>query len=44
VYDVEVDGHLVFSMDEAMRFPETPELIATIRTRIGAKKASRKKA
>jgi selenoprotein W-related protein len=44
VYDVEVDGHLVFSMDEAMRFPETPELIATIRTRIGAEKASRKKA
>ncbi|HWM51499.1 MAG TPA: Rdx family protein [Thermoplasmata archaeon] len=43
VYDVEVDGQLIFSMDQAMRFPETPELIATIRKRIGAK-ASRKKA
>jgi selenoprotein W-related protein len=43
VYDVEVDGQLVFSMDQAMRFPETPELIATIRKQIGAR-TSRKKA
>jgi selenoprotein W-related protein len=34
VYDVEVDGHRVWSMDEAMRFPETSELIQTIRGRI----------
>jgi selenoprotein W-related protein len=43
VYDVEVDGQLVFSMDQAMRFPETPELVATIRKQIGTK-VSRKKA
>jgi predicted Rdx family selenoprotein len=43
VYDVEVDGQLVFSMDQAMRFPETPELVATIRKQIGTR-ASRKKA
>jgi selenoprotein W-related protein len=41
VYDVEVDGHLVFSRDEAMRFPETSELIQTIRTRIGPAKSTR---
>jgi selenoprotein W-related protein len=42
VYDVEVDGQVVFSMDQAMRFPETPELIATIRKKIGPR-SSRKK-
>ena len=35
VYDVEVDGKVLFSLDQAMRFPETAELIETIRTRIG---------
>jgi selenoprotein W-related protein len=39
VYDVEVDGHRVFSLDEAMRFPETSELIQSIRTRIGPAKS-----
>ncbi|HEX9341684.1 MAG TPA: Rdx family protein [Thermoplasmata archaeon] len=34
VYDVEVDGTLVFSLDKAMRFPESSELIRTIRSRI----------
>ncbi len=42
VYDVEVDGKLVFSLDKATRFPETPELIREIRARIGAKKARKK--
>ena len=34
VYDVELDGDLVFSLDQAMQFPETAELIRAIRTRI----------
>lgn len=38
VYDVEVDGHRVWSMDEAMRFPETSELIQTIRDRLPSAK------
>jgi predicted Rdx family selenoprotein len=44
VYDVEVDGQVVFSMDRVMRFPETGELIKTIRGQIGPRKAARKKA
>ncbi|HYS74350.1 MAG TPA: Rdx family protein [Thermoplasmata archaeon] len=44
VYDVEVDGTLVFSLDKAMRFPETPELIRKIRAKIGTTKARRRKA
>lgn len=39
VYDVEVDGNRVFSLDEAMRFPETGELIETIRGRMGPEKS-----
>lgn len=39
VYDVEIDGNLVFSLDEATRFPETQDLIRTIRERLGPKKA-----
>ncbi|MGI0147935.1 MAG: SelT/SelW/SelH family protein [Thermoplasmata archaeon] len=42
VYDVEVDGHLVFSLDRAERFPETSELIQTIRTRIEPRKSRKK--
>jgi len=38
VYDVEVDGNLIFSLDKAMRFPETPELIQGIRAHIGRQK------
>lgn len=38
VYDVEVDGDLVFSLDRAERFPETSELIQTIRARIEPRK------
>jgi selenoprotein W-related protein len=34
VYDVELDGDLVFSLDHAERFPETSDLIQTIRSRI----------
>jgi len=39
VYDVEVDGDLVFSLDRAERFPETSELIQTIRARIKPRKS-----
>ena len=42
VYDVEVDGQLIFSMDQAERFPETTELIETIRKRIGTRKAPKR--
>ena len=43
VYDVEVDGTLVFSLDKAMRFPETPELIRKIRARIAPRRTRRKR-
>ena len=43
VYDVEVDGTLVFSLDKAMRFPETPELIRKIRAKIGATTKARRR-
>lgn len=43
VYDVEVDGDLVFSLDKALRFPETPELIQKIRARIGSPRGRKKK-
>src|SRR5207302_10275947 len=42
VYDVEVDGQVVFSMDRVMRFPETGELVRTIRDRLGPRKARKK--
>jgi selenoprotein W-related protein len=35
VYDVAVDGTVVFSMDEVERFPETKELVDAIRARLG---------
>ncbi len=44
VYDVEVDGTIVFSLDKAMRFPETAELIREIRAKLGTTKARRRKA
>lgn len=39
VYDVEVDGDLVFSLGSAERFPDTAELIQTIRARIEPRKS-----
>ena len=42
VYDVEVDGRLVFSLDQTMGFPETDSLIRTIRERIGPKRPMKK--
>ncbi len=42
VYDVEVDGKLVFSLGKSMRFPETPELIRKIRARLRSRKARTK--
>ncbi len=44
VYDVEVDGTLIFSLDQAMRFPETPELIRKIRAKIGPTNSGQRKA
>lgn len=34
VYDVAVDGEVVFSLDHAVRFPETEELISRVRARL----------
>ncbi len=39
VYDVRVDGTLIFSLDEAEHFPESKDLIDAIRPRIRAAKA-----
>jgi len=41
VYDVEVDGQRIWSMDEAERFPESSELIQSIRGRIPPAKGRR---
>jgi predicted Rdx family selenoprotein len=43
IYDVEVDGDLVFSMDKALRFPETSELIRKIRARIAPRRTRKKR-
>jgi len=34
VYDVAVDGHLVFSLDKVERFPETKDLVEQVRARL----------
>ncbi|OGS64836.1 MAG: hypothetical protein A3K59_11585 [Euryarchaeota archaeon RBG_19FT_COMBO_69_17] len=34
VYDVAVDGRVIYSLDEEQRFPETNVLIARIRERL----------
>jgi selenoprotein W-related protein len=34
VYDVHLDGSLIFSLDKAEHFPEASELIEAIRTRM----------
>ena len=34
VYDVEVDGNRVFSLDDSGRFPETSELIGKVRAKL----------
>ena len=39
VYDVRLDGELLYSLDEAEHFPETPELLEAIRSRIPTPKA-----
>jgi len=36
VYDVHLDGAVIFSMDRAEHFPEATELIEAIRSRIPA--------
>ena len=39
IYDVRVDGSLVFSLDKAEHFPEPAELIDAIRARMPASKS-----
>jgi selenoprotein W-related protein len=41
VYDVHLDGKLVFSLDEAEHFPETADLLESLRTRVPAPRATR---
>lgn len=42
VYDVEVDGTLIFSLNKAMRFPETSELIEGIRAKMSRRKVRKR--
>jgi len=44
VYDVALDGELLFSLDQAEHFPETQELLDKIRAKIPAARKGRKKA
>ncbi len=39
VYDVRVDGQLIFSLEKAEHFPESSDLIRAIRGRVSAKTA-----
>ena len=42
VYDVDLDGKLIFSLDKTLRFPEASELIEAIRKSLGKKARKRK--
>lgn len=42
VYDVAVDGKVVFSLDRVQHFPEAQELIEAIRPRVRATKRPRR--
>ena len=44
VYDVAVDGKVLFSLDKAEHFPETRDLLETIRTTIPPERKRRPKA
>lgn len=44
VYDVTLDGELLFSLDQAEHFPETQELIDKIRVKIPEPRTRHKKA
>jgi len=44
VYDVAVDGHLLFSLEKAEHFPETKELLDRIRRSIPPERKRRAKA
>jgi selenoprotein W-related protein len=44
VYDVAVDGHVLFSLERAEHFPETQELLDKIRRNIPAGRKRRVKA
>ncbi len=39
VYDVRLDGKLIFSLDQAQHFPKSADLIQAIRERVTPKKA-----
>ena len=43
VYDVEVDGAVVFSLETSLRFPETRELLRGIRERVPRKRSGKAK-
>jgi len=42
VYDVAVDGTIVFSLEKTMRFPESTELIKEIRARMKPRSQKKK--
>ncbi len=42
VYDVDLDGKLIFSLDKTLRFPEAGELVEAIRKSLGKKARKRK--
>lgn len=44
VYDVALDGDVLFSLDKAEHFPETPELLEKIRRKIPPERKQRPKA
>ena len=44
VYDVAMDGEVLFSLDQAQHFPETKDLIAKLRKRIPATPKRRRRA
>ena len=39
VYDVAVDGHVVFSLEQAEHFPDTAELVEKVRVQMARTKA-----
>lgn len=43
VYDVRIDGKLIFSLDKAEHFPETADLIKAIRARVPAPKTPKRR-
>ncbi len=42
VYDIALDGTLIFSLDKAEHFPETAELLEALRARVPAARTPRR--